>query len=61
MLDGDMRESFQQEVRIMKELDHPNICRVYESYDHGRHVFFVMEYCAGGDLFERILEHSGWH
>ena len=56
MLDGDMRESFQQEVRIMKELDHPNICRVYESYDHGRHVFFVMEYCAGGDLFDRILK-----
>ncbi|CAE7254434.1 CPK2 [Symbiodinium sp. CCMP2592] len=59
MLDGDMRQNFQQEVRIMKELDHPNICRVYESYDHGRHVFFVMEYCAGGDLFDRILRQGG--
>ncbi|CAE7784712.1 CPK3, partial [Symbiodinium microadriaticum] len=59
MLDGDMRQNFQQEVRIMKELDHPNICRVYESYDHGRHVFFVMEFCAGGDLFDRILRQGG--
>eukprot|EP00438_Fugacium_kawagutii_P020978 Skav216150 [mRNA] locus=scaffold3056:48607:53830:+ [translate_table: standard] len=42
-----MRENFQQEVGIMKELDHPNICTVYESYDHGRHVYLVMEYCAG--------------
>jgi len=59
MLDGDMREGFQQEVRIMKELDHPNICRVYESYDHGRHVYLVMEYCAGGDLFDHILRQDG--
>ena len=44
---GEMRENFQQEVGIMKELDHPNICTVYESYDHGRHVYLVMEYCAG--------------
>ncbi|CAK9014979.1 Calcium-dependent protein kinase 5 (PfCDPK5) [Durusdinium trenchii] len=59
MMDGDMRENFQQEVQIMKELDHPNICRVYESYDHGRHVYLVMEYCAGGDLFDYILKHQG--
>lgn len=59
MMDGDMREDFQQEVGIMKELDHPNICTVYESYDHGRHVYLVMEYCAGGDLFEYILKHNG--
>ncbi|CAL1153190.1 unnamed protein product [Cladocopium goreaui] len=59
MMDGDMRENFQQEVGIMKELDHPNICTVYESYDHGRHVYLVMEYCAGGDLFDYILKHNG--
>jgi hypothetical protein len=52
-----MRENFQQEVGIMKELDHPNICTVYESYDHGRHVYLVMEYCAGLEsIFLRYLE-----
>jgi len=56
-LAGDMRENFQQEVGIMKELDHPNICTVYESYDHGRHVYLVMEYCAGLEsIFLRYLE-----
>lgn len=49
-----MRENFQQEVGIMKELDHPNICTVYESYDHGRHVYLVMEYCAGGAPFGQV-------
>lgn len=43
------------EVRIMKELDHPNICRLFETYDHDRFMFFVLEYCEGGDLFDRIM------
>ena len=54
-----MREDFQQEVGIMKELDHPNICTVYESYDHGRHVYLVMEYCAGGAGSPR--DELGWN
>ena len=58
MLDSEMRENFQQEVHIMKELDHPNICTVYESYDDGRYVYLVMEYCSGGDLFDYLLRQS---
>lgn len=56
IVDGSMRSDFQKEVLIMKDLDHPNICKVFASYDQGRTVYLVMEYCEGGELFERILE-----
>lgn len=54
MLSSEMREVFQQEVLIMKQLDHPNICRIFESYDQGRFVYLVMEYCEGGDLLSYL-------
>lgn len=40
----------------MKELDHPNICRLLESFEDERLIFLVLEYCEGGELFERIVQ-----
>jgi len=42
----------------MKELDHPNICRLLETYEDRRHMFFVMEYCEGGEVFDRIMDND---
>jgi len=41
------------EISILKHLDHANIVRVFESYEHKRHIYLVMEFCSGGDLYER--------
>jgi len=44
------RERFFAEVRITRQLSHPNICRVYDVADiDGRH-FLSMEYIDGEDL-----------
>lgn len=52
---------FRREVQIMKELDHPCIARIFETYEEegANHVFIVMEYLEGGDLFDRLAEASG--
>jgi calcium-dependent protein kinase len=42
------------EVRIMRMLDHPSICKLFETYYDGKHLYFVMEMCMGGDLFKRL-------
>jgi len=49
-------ERFRQEISIMKLLDHPNIIKLYETYEDARNIYLIMELCVGGELFERIVE-----
>lgn len=48
--------SFRQEVAIMKIMDHPNIIRLFETFEDQSHVYLVMECCQGGELFDRIVQ-----
>lgn len=45
-----------RELEIMSVLDHPNIVRLYETYEDEQYVHIVMEYCGGGDVAERIID-----
>lgn len=49
-------EKFKEEIRIMKALDHPNIVKLYETYEDKVKVYLVMELCTGGELFDRIID-----
>lgn len=40
------------ELRILKDLDHPNIVRVYEAVKDKDHVYMVQEYISGRTLAE---------
>jgi len=44
-----------EEIEALKNLFHPNICKLYEVIESETHVFLVMEYCAGGELFDHIV------
>jgi len=46
----------QREIAVMKGLDHPNICKLLATFEEGRNMFFVMELCEGGEVFDRIIE-----
>ena len=48
-------EAFHREAGVMRELDHPNICRLFEIFESQTHLFLVMELCRGGTLLNRIL------
>jgi serine/threonine protein kinase len=39
---------------IMRDVDHPNIIKIHETYMDKFYFHFVMEYSEGGDLFEKI-------
>jgi calcium-dependent protein kinase len=49
-------ERFKQEIAIMKIMDHPNIIKLYESFEDHRNIYLVMELCSGGELFDRIID-----
>jgi calcium-dependent protein kinase len=50
------QDRFRTEIDILKELDHPNIIKLFETFEDRRNFYLVMELCLGGELFDRILE-----
>lgn len=42
------------EMNILRNLDHPNIVKLYELYEDPKNYYLVTEYCNGGELFDRI-------
>mmetsp|Transcript_56652 Transcript_56652/g.132950 ORF Transcript_56652/g.132950 Transcript_56652/m.132950 type:complete len:615 (+) Transcript_56652:121-1965(+) len=48
-------EQLAEEIRVMKELDHPNICKLLATFEQKPHMFFIMELCEGGEVFDRII------
>jgi len=58
VFDEAKKKAFQNEVSIMKTLDHPNICKLLETYEQGRFLYFVMELCEGREVFDRIMDNG---
>jgi hypothetical protein len=46
-------EELQNEINILKTLDHPNICKAIETYEYKNNMYLVLELCSGGDLYSR--------
>jgi serine/threonine protein kinase len=46
------------EVEIMKMLDHPNVIKLYETFEEENKLHLVLELCEGGDLFDFIMKTS---
>jgi serine/threonine protein kinase len=50
------KEYLENEINILKEMDHPNIIKLIEVKDTTKYYYLVMEYCNGGDL-SKCLAH----
>jgi calcium-dependent protein kinase len=46
------------EISIMQHCDHPNIVKLYEILENDSHIYLIMEYCEGGDLLDRLQNHT---
>ncbi|KAJ3410388.1 MAP/microtubule affinity-regulating kinase 3 [Chytridiales sp. JEL 0842] len=45
----------QREIRFLKLLHHPHIVKVYDVVETADFIYIVMEYAAGGELFDYIV------
>jgi calcium-dependent protein kinase len=52
----DDQQRIYREVKILKNLDHPNIIKVNEYFDDEKFIYIVMELVHGGELFDKIME-----
>lgn len=52
--------SLLEEVKLLMQLDHPNIVKVYNLYEDTKYYRIVTEYCQGGELFEKIQEENSF-
>ena len=52
-------EDVRNEIEMQKKLDHPNICKIIESFEdlNKSEVYIIMELCTGGSLVSRMTTH----
>lgn len=43
---------------LLQTLDHPNILKLYETFQDDKRFFLVTEYLQGGELFHQIENHA---
>eukprot|EP00920_Eleutheroschizon_duboscqi_P034489 GHVT01082735.1.p1 GENE.GHVT01082735.1~~GHVT01082735.1.p1 ORF type:complete len:459 (+),score=41.23 GHVT01082735.1:415-1791(+) len=48
-------ENIEDEINVLKSLDHPNIIKIFEVYEDYNNIYIVMETCEGGELLERLV------
>ena len=46
----------EEELEILRKVDHPNIIKFHETYIDHRYVHIVMELASGGELFDKIVK-----
>ena len=49
-------ERINREINILRNINHPNICQMYETYTTIHNYYLMMEYLEGGNLFDYIKE-----
>ena len=54
--DGNKNKKFLKEIQVLKDLDHPNILKIFEYYIDNKNHYIITELLTGGELYEAILK-----
>ncbi|KAI9914337.1 hypothetical protein PsorP6_006888 [Peronosclerospora sorghi] len=55
-LSTDDLQALVAEVKILSEMQHPHIVKLYDVFQEEKYFFLVTEFMPGGELFERIVQ-----
>ena len=56
LIEGVDNQKLLDEIIILKNLDHPNIMKLYEFFEDKNNYYMVSEYCDQGDLLEKMVK-----
>ena len=48
------KKRLKTEINLLKATDHPNIIKLYETFEDKQYLYYIMEECSGGELFQRL-------
>ena len=54
-MDEDEKKMLFNEINNLKDLDHPNILKMYEFFEDEKRYYIVTDICKGGELFDEIV------
>ena len=49
-------DEIEQEILIMRQIDHPHMVRLFEWYEDGNRIYLVLDYLKGGSLKDVIVQ-----
>jgi len=50
MINEESGEEIRNEIEILKNIDHPNIMKIYEFFEDDMNMYLVSEFCGAGDV-----------
>ena len=59
-LESSTADSILNEVKILQQIDHPNIIKIIDVYLELHCVNIITELCTGGELFDKISHHGSF-
>ena len=55
-MSSDEKTMLFNEIENLKDLDHPNILKMYEFFEDAKRYYIVTDICKGGELYDEIKE-----
>ena len=55
-LEKSERERLRNEAEVLRQMDHPNIIKLYEIFEDKKYYYIITEFLTGGELFEKITD-----
>ena len=43
-------EEIRNEIEVLKNIDHPNIMKIFEFFEDEKNIYLINEFCGGGDI-----------
>jgi serine/threonine protein kinase len=53
-----MSGHFESEIRLLQQMCHPQVIRLFDIFKDTLNIYIVTEYCSGGQLFDYIVDHG---